>query len=211
MSGNRNNNSNNTDFRRTIQKIISKAMLFMGVTCIVIAALIVIINLNAQKKANENSKKILKEARKIIPTALDNASQISKSNKTIPIMINGEKYIGILNIPEIGVELPVSNIFSYDMLAIVPCLYNEMPGNNGFAIAAHNFPSHFGKINMLHKESKITFTDAEGYVYEYVVEKVEIVKDTDVKLITSKKYDLTLFTCTFDGKKRIAVRCKNLI
>ena len=55
---------------------------------------------------------------------------------------------------------------------------------------------------------RVQFTDAEDSVYLYQVEKTELLSPTAVEEMTAEEWDLTLFTCDFSGKARIAVRCQ---
>lgn len=51
------------------------------------------------------------------------------------------------------------------------------------------------------------FTAVSGDVYEYEVEKVETLNPYAVDEMLSGDWDLTLFTCTYGGRKRVTVRC----
>ena len=46
-----------------------------------------------------------------------------------------------------------------------------------------------------------------GETTEYEVKAVEVLAPSAVEEITSGNYDLTLFTCTYGGRSRIAVNC----
>lgn len=55
--------------------------------------------------------------------------------------------------------------------------------------------------------SKIWFIDVEGNRFEYKVSDIEIIKGTNVKQMEKGKWDMTLFTCTYGGQNRMALRC----
>jgi sortase A len=121
--------------------------------------------------------------------------------------IDGEFYLGILNISALGLELPVNNEWSDEKLNVSPCrFYGDF--NSSLVICAHNYKFHFGNIPSLSAGDRITITDAKGNEHAYVVELIEIIAATDVYSMINTQYDLTLFTCTPDGgKSRITVRC----
>lgn len=124
------------------------------------------------------------------------------------IEIDGRYYIGVISIPSLDIELPVMREWSYPNLKISPCRYSGSAEDGNLIIAAHNYNSHFGKINELGDGDTITFTEIDGTVYEYEVVQNMIINGTDVSTMvySSDSYDLTLFTCTLSGQSRVTVR-----
>ena len=66
---------------------------------------------------------------------------------------------------------------------------------------------HFAKLYTLKKGCRIGFTDTAGREYRYTVRAIERLKPTDGERMVSEDWDLTLFTCTYRGNLRVAVRC----
>ena len=119
----------------------------------------------------------------------------------------GYNYIGKLTISVLDIELPVMDSWSYPRLKIAPCRYSGSAYLNDLVIAAHNYSFHFGRLKNLREGDDITFTDADGNVFEYEVDLIETLRPTDVEKMTSGDWDLTLFTCTVGGRTRVTVRC----
>lgn len=88
-----------------------------------------------------------------------------------------------------------------------PCRYTGSAEENSLIIAAHNYKRHFGNIGLLPEGATVKFTAVSGDVYEYEVEKVETLNPYAVDEMLSGDWDLTLFTCTYGGRKRVTVRC----
>ena len=63
------------------------------------------------------------------------------------------------------------------------------------------------RLKTLDIGSKIWFIDVEGNRFEYKVSDIEIIKGTNVKQMEKGKWDMTLFTCTYGGQNRMALRC----
>lgn len=124
--------------------------------------------------------------------------------------IDGQVYIGVLCIPNQGLELPVISEWSYPRLKLAPCRFYGSVYLDNMAIAAHNYPSHFGILKDLSLGETVTFTDMDGIVWQYEVETVEILSPADVDIVTDGEYDLTLFTCTYGGQNRVTVRCSRM-
>lgn len=126
------------------------------------------------------------------------------------ITVDGVSYIGILNIPSLGLELPVAADWSYDLLQKSVCVYAGSMAADNFVVCGHSYRSHFGSLQQLGNGDLVTITDAGGTIREYRVEGIETLAPEAVEEMVSSGYDLTLFTCTFGGGSRIAVRCNEL-
>ena len=120
--------------------------------------------------------------------------------------IEGNEYIGLLQIPALGLELPVNSEWSYPKLELSPCRYSGSAYTGGFTIAGHNYSTHFGPLENLVPGNEIAFTDVKGRAFSYTVQAVETVEATAVEDMISEEWDLTLFTCTLSGQARVAVR-----
>ncbi len=125
--------------------------------------------------------------------------------------IDGQKYIGVLEIPAIDVNLPVIDEWSYSSLKIAPCRYTGSAYLNNMTIAAHNYNTHFGALKNLSPKDKVIFTDMDGNIFRYEVAVVEILQPYARKEMTDSDYDLSLFTCTIGGQYRVTVRCEKLL
>lgn len=123
--------------------------------------------------------------------------------------VEGNRYLGVLEIPELGLSLPVmGGEWNYDKLRISPCCYQGSVYQDNMILAAHNYTRHFGKLRRLSIGSKIRFTDMDGNVFHYEVGWVEILAGTAVDAMTEgEDWDLTLFTCVYSGRSRYTVRC----
>lgn len=121
--------------------------------------------------------------------------------------IEGIKYIGTLEIPKIGLKLPVISEWSYPNLKIAPCRYFGSAYLDNIVIAAHNYKSHFREIENLSSGDEIIFTDTDGNVFVYSVGAKEVLPPTAIEEMTSGEWDLTLFTCNPAGTFRVAIRC----
>ena len=122
--------------------------------------------------------------------------------------IDGQRYIGVLKIPALSLELPVISEWSYPSLKIAPCRYAGSAYLNNMVIAGHNYYSHFGKLKNLSQGDEVIFTDMDGNVFTYDVIGLETFSPFAVDEMVGGDWDLTLFTCTLDTQSRVAVRCE---
>ena len=126
------------------------------------------------------------------------------------VNIDGWDYIGVLDIPALGLSLPVISSWSYPALNVAPCRYMGSAYMDDLIIAAHNFNCHFGQLKNLSPDSEIIFTDMDGNRFEYRVVLTETLQPTAVEEMCADEWDLTLFTCTVGGQYRVTVRCERL-
>lgn len=124
------------------------------------------------------------------------------------VEIDGFAYVGYLYIPSLELELPVMSECDYTRLQFAPCRYSGSTKTDDLVIAAHNYYGHFGTLYKITAGDEVIFTDMDGIVSRYSVKVVDNLQPTDVAEMVTGDYDLTLFTCTFDGQSRITVRCE---
>lgn len=121
--------------------------------------------------------------------------------------IGGYAYIGYLTIPELNLELPVMSGWDSRRLQIAPCRYTGTLRGEDLVLMAHNYGSHFGRLDTLTVGTQLQFTDMGGKVWPYEVAAMDVLAAEAVEEMTSGEYDLTLFTCTKNRTHRVTVRC----
>lgn len=124
--------------------------------------------------------------------------------------VDGNGYIGCLSLPTLGLELPVMGDWSYSKLKVAPCRYAGNLHTEDLVIMAHNYSSHFGRIDQLSMGDPVLFADVNGKLTEFEVVGREVLPPTAVEEMTSGAYDLTLFTCTYGGANRVTVYCDQI-
>lgn len=145
------------------------------------------------------------------PVAAESAPQ-EQPVQTVPmempeVHIQGQSYIGTLEIPSLERKLGIISHWNEERLKIAPCRYTGSLYTDDLVIAGHNYHAHFGKIQQLQPGDMVFFTDTQGNKSAYTVVLQEILMPEDVEEMADGAWDLTLFTCTLGGKSRITVRC----
>ena len=105
--------------------------------------------------------------------------------------LEGYNYIGVLEVPDLELSLPVMEQWDYDRLKISPCRFA-------------------GNLKTVPLGTEIRFTDAEGTVFTYAVASFDTVGPNDVERMIHGDWDLTLFTCNTNGQTRCAIRCDRI-
>lgn len=181
----------------------------VGVGMILGALSLALYNAWDEKRASSSVADILPQVEQVIEK--NSGKQVGRPNtgdEMATVVIDGNEYIGILEIPSIGTNLPVLSSWSYPLLKISPCRYSGSVGGGALVIAAHNYAGHFAKLVDMEEDDHVYFTDVNGIVYKYAVAEVTTLQKTQIEEMKSSEWDLTLFTCDYRGRLRIAVRCK---
>jgi sortase A len=208
-----------------MKKKLWKLPFFLGILLILTAGGLCIYNIHADRTAFERSQEVMTKLRDIIPETSATASTAPQPTSedlfapyeepsTAPvempaIEVNGCDYCGYITLPALGLELPVTSNWSMDELKSSPCRYSGTAEEHNLIIAAHNYNSHFGKIRSLTQGDEVYFTDINGCKYLYTVISSEVIDGKDIDQMLSgqtEQWDLTLFTCTLDGKSRVTLR-----
>ena len=97
--------------------------------------------------------------------------------------------------------------YSDKNLKISPTVYFGSIDTRDLVICGHSYKTHFKKLNELMYGDIVIINNIHGKEYIYKVFKVEILNYKDVEKMINNDFDLTLYTCTNDGKKRVTIRC----
>jgi len=130
------------------------------------------------------------------------------SNQKMPVkIIDGEEYIGILNIPALDLSLPVISQWNLPALKKAPCRYEGSVYTGDLILCAHNYDQHFGRLQQVKAGDRIEFEDMNGNLFIYQAVQFEQLGKKQVNEMHQGDWDLTLFTCVKGGQKRHTVRC----
>lgn len=187
----------------------AKVLIVAGLLLICAAIGLAAFNLWSESNAGKASDDVLSQMEGLLPAKSDAVPDyVLDPNMAMPTFsIDGADYIGIVQIPSLGLQLPVASDWSYPQLRTSPCRYSGSAYLDDLVICGHNYSSHFGSLKYLDAGAEVIFTDADGNVFIYEVCLVETMQPTAVTEMTSGQWDLSLFTCTIGGQSRVTVRC----
>lgn len=124
-------------------------------------------------------------------------------------------YESILSIPKIGIEYPVLSETNDELLKIsLNKFWGGEPNSVGnYCIVGHNYRSGrmFGKLSSIYNGDKVYLKDLSGETVEYEVYDRFIVYPDDVSCTSQRTNglrEMTLITCTNQGKQRLIIKCR---
>ena len=180
-------------------------LISLGAVLILAALLLFLHNRSEDRRAGQEAESLLEDARSAMAADTDPEPQEELAEEIT------YDYAGVIAIPDLSLELPVIDQWSYARLKVAPCRQSGAAPDGDLVIAAHNYKSHFGYLDRLQPGASVIFTDMEGTVYRYAVEEVRRLEPEDaedVSSVFSSEYPLVLYTCTPGGKARVAVFCR---
>ena len=179
-----------------------------GLILVLAASSLTAYNTWDEKRADDVLNKVLDELDSFDGLNAFEGEENPEPETDMPILtLDSGTYIGILEIPVLGLRLPVMQEWNYSKLKISPCRYTGSAYTNDMVVAAHNYRSHFGTLDRLQPGDDILFIDMHGNRFHYKVAETEKVMPTEIEYMITGDWDLTLFTCTFGGRARVTVRC----
>lgn len=199
-----------------------KGKLLTGVGLLLIAAalLLTVYNIRESDRAGAESEEMVVRMESLtadLPERLETEKkEFVPEYKKNPEMemptveVNGQECVGMIEIPALGLKLPVISEWSDAKLKKAPCRYSGSAYLKNMIIAGHNYRTHFSGIKRLNPGDSVVFTDADGNIFSYEVAEIETVGGYDIEKMEAGDWDLTLFTCTNKGKARAAVRCREI-
>ena len=180
-------------------------LISLGAVLILAALLLFLHNRSEDRRAGQEAESLLEDVRSSMAANADPEPQEEPAEEII------YDYAGVIVIPDLSLELPVIDQWSYARLKVAPCRQSGAAADGDLVIAAHNYKSHFGYLDRLEPGASVIFTDMEGTVYRYAVEEIRQLAPEDaedVSSVFSSEYPLVLYTCTPGGKARVAVFCR---
>lgn len=218
MEENRNSAENSNAGKRSHS---GSVLIFLGLIMILGALGLTAYNIWDAKRAEEAANQISDVLIDKIKED-DSAIQMPMFDPDTPMpveVIDGYEYIGILEIPDLDLTLPVMNEWDYTRLKISPCRFTGSYYADDLVICGHNYAKHFSPIKWIDIGADVYFTNVEGMTIHYIVTNRETVEPTDVELMidnihnnqmSTMDWDMTLFTCNTGGQTRCAVRCSRV-
>lgn len=163
-------------------------------------AALVLPKLAAQVEAKQNAPASRPERERL--PALPDAQRMDT------VTVDGYAYIGTLTIPALNLQLPVMDTWSEEQLKMTPCRYAGSVNGDDLVLMGHNYTYGFGQLGQLEVGQTLYFEDVNGVTTTYEVVRTDVLGASAVEEMVDGSSDLTLFTCTYDGRDRLTIRAE---
>lgn len=204
-------------------KGIEVVVTVVAISCLFSGSVIGFISLQSEKEKSEENQQIIRELTAgqqrinsdvVAETSSEDVtSEVEERetvNNSLGVPNDGRDYYGIIVIEELGIRLPVLSEYTDANMKTTPCVYYGQAESSNLVIVGHNYDSQFGGFNNIQGDVKITLYLMDGSVYHYRSIEVEYLNPDQVDDMLLGRWDFTVFTCSYSGDKRIAVRCTEM-
>lgn len=206
------------------KKKIANVLIGIGAICILVALGLAIANEYENVESYRKSENVMDSLEAMIGqpedgvdgngnTVLDVASDdgmsgIFEEAEEMPVItIDGNDYIGYIGLDALDVQLPVMSDWNYNKLRISPCRYSGSLATHDLVIAGHNYRNGFRQLKQLAVGDYLYFMTAAGRIHRFQVGALEVIDATGIEEMVNSPWDLSLYTCTYEGTMRYTVRC----
>ena len=154
-------------------------------------------------EARENADKLLLQVQQQM---IDQASPLPVKEQMAEYNLGKAPPLGILEIETLELQLPILDKWNYQLLTIAPCRYAGSAEERNLILLGHNYDRHFGALKTLACGDEMILRNMDGTVFCYQVDLVETLESTQLEELVSSNYDMSIFTCTPGGARRVVVR-----
>lgn len=173
------------------KRLVSKACVFVGIGFVLAGILIFFfwqLNIHSSMKKSDS---YIKSLHTLIPTPQGAVLEERRDN-TMPILsVEGTDFVGILEMPRYGSELPVcadwGNVTKY------PCRLSGSVYDRTLQIGATSQKGQYDFYREISVGDTAIFTDMEGNRYTYAVTDLRYVKNVNGSTLESENSALTIF------------------
>jgi sortase A len=190
-----------------LKRISGYIYIAIGALLIIIAAVIVKNNFDENARAGAASDEMLEGVIQQMPEVAMGTHYNYQGSMPIAD-VDGRSFIGTVQIPSLGLILPIQNEWSKDNAKVAICRYSGSVYDNDLIVCGHNYVEHFGRLPELEIGSEVIVTDMNGVSFYYEVSNIETLGAYDSEKMEAGQWDFTMFTCTVGGSNRVTVRCE---
>lgn len=143
--------------------------------------------------------------RTLLPEPQGAVPEARRDNSMPVLSLEGEDYVGILEMPAFGSAQPVGA--HWVGVSRYPCLFGGSVYDRSIQIGATTQKGQYGFYREISVGDTLYFTDMTGNRYTYTVTDIRYAKDASQKTLGSRDADLTLFIKNVYAFEYILVFC----
>ena len=160
------------------------------------------------QKALEKTAGVLKQMEAVLPERSPGVMD-SYSVPEMPVLqVKGEDFIAVLELPALGITLPVGSSWDTRKVREFPCRFTGSVYDGTLIIGGSDQKGQFENFEQLEDGSAVILTDMTSAEFSYTIERIERAKSARADILTDDSCDLTLFVRDAYSMEYLLVRCK---
>ena len=131
------------------------------------------------------------------------------SDARMPVLqVDGVDYVCLIEVPELGVQLPVRNVWDTKDLSHGPCRYWGSIYDGSFILGGSYLEGQFDFCSRLDLGQRIVIRDMLGAEFRCSVSRIDRSSSVEFEEFSHEEYPLTLFVREKYESRYILVRCQ---
>lgn len=184
----------------------SLVLFILGALLVLGAAGITGYSLVSRGRSTENAKLTAQRLFEMMPEPYAASPDPARGDKEMSLVeLDGEDYIGILEIPVHGVRLPIAAGWDKNSVRKYPCRFSGSVWDGTLTVGAG--ADHFSFAERVDAGTAVFVTDMCGRRFAYTVREVEIRDNAELDTLLSDEEGLTLFLRDEYTMEYMIVRC----
>lgn len=186
---------------------ISKLLLFLGGLLILSSlGLLLFTQMQANRAQTENAQ-LVETLHTILPPPTKGVMESYSDNSMPALEIDGTDYSALVDIPALGLTLPVADSWNKHKVTLHPCRFYGSVYDGSLIIGGADQPGQFAGFKQLSLDAEVTITDMTGAVFTYAITEIEWRTSADAEVLFDSDAHLTLFVRNAYGTDYILLRC----
>ncbi|MCF0245249.1 MAG: sortase [Ileibacterium sp.] len=123
-----------------------------------------------------------------------------------------ETFDGVLIFVKDGLMLPI--LSRWEESSYSAGVFSGSVHTRDLILSGHNDPSQFRSVMHLNLDDEVQILDEDQTLHSYRVSRMETLKPNELEKLTGQepdRWDLTLFTCTYDNLARRVIRLQEAV
>ena len=194
-----------TDKRRsTLRKILNSLSIVVGLLLLAGAAGLLIAQADFGLK--QTPEHVVSVLNRVIPERRRALPEAHYGNHMPSAEVDGENFVGLLEIEQFGRVLPVASTWNEKDLNRFPAAYAGSIYDRDLILGGSNREGQFDFVDVIEIGTSVHFVDLYGRVFHYEVSMVNHADSSDT--ILSDGDDLTIFVKSKTTSKYAIIRCR---
>ena len=179
--------------RKGKNSFITSLLVFFGVMLIISSVSLMLYQSVGQKMTVQSNAEIVDTLFTLMPS-VHSGEKDDRVDMNMPMLeIDGENFIGIIEIPLFDRKLPVCGSWNSHKVSEFPCRYSGSLYDGSLIIGGSDAAGQFDFTKNISIGDSVFLTDMVGGQYFYRVEWIEITADVSTENLVSDKADMILF------------------
>ncbi len=186
---------------------LSDIGIIVGIMLIVIAAFLLISSQISRKNAARDAKKTALLLEDLMPD-ITTVVAVERASYIMPAMeIDGESFIGIIEVPKFDCTLPVCQTWHKSKADKYPCRYFGSIYDGSLIIGGSAVNGQLDFATCIENYDSIYISDMTGDRYKFIVSDIRRTKDVSSEYLTSIDADLVIFAKNVFSFDYTVIRC----